>query len=178
MASLGHRQKPNSHYPSARLTLWPAWCRCASCSAARNPSPSLPWTAARAKQGAASMAGAGAAVRMRWDGNREGEGHSEALLTAGTCPAAWQTNVSGFFLIIIESKEELSRDPRYKTARFWCVDALCSVEPLWLLWLERIYAGNHMHFHLWNGVACTKCEGFNFKKTCGKTIQRHHHKRV
>lgn len=36
-----------------------------------------------------------------------------------------------------------------------------SVETLWLPWLERIYASNHMHFHLRNGVDCAECEAFN-----------------
>lgn len=96
-ASLGHRQKPNPHYPSVNLTLQPAWCRRASCSAARNRSPSPPWTAAWAWWGAASVAGAGGGVRTGRDGNGEGEGHSQALLGAGTCPAAWQTNVVFYY---------------------------------------------------------------------------------
>lgn len=84
-------------------------------------------------------------MRTWWDGNGEGKGHSQALLRAGTCLAAWQINV-GFF--IIDSKEGLSRAPCYQTAHFRRVNASSSTEPLWLLWLERIYAGNHMHFHL------------------------------
>lgn len=129
---------------------------CSELPVGTKPKPIPGWKCSQSQPQCSQCACGWRRGETRWDGNGKGENYSPALPRASTSPAAWQTKV--FF--IIDSKEGFSGTRCCKNMCFWSADVPSPAEPLWL---EMIYAGNPMHFHLWNGLACTECEGFNLK---------------